>query len=82
MKQVIYGNDGTPGSMQLAEGNVPRPGPGEILIEVHFAGINRPDVLQRSGRRRRALRRSSGWKSPARWRRWARASANGKSVTA
>ena len=50
MKQVIYGNDGTPGSMQLAEGNVPRPGPGEILIEVHFAGINRPDVLQRSGR--------------------------------
>ena len=50
MKQVIYGNDGTPESMQLAEGNVPRPGPGEILIEVAFAGINRPDVLQRSGR--------------------------------
>ena len=40
MKQVIYGNDGTPESMQLAEGNVPRPGPGEILIEVAFAGIN------------------------------------------
>ena len=50
MKQVIYGNDGTPDSMQLTEGNVPRPGPGEILIEVAFAGINRPDVLQRSGR--------------------------------
>ncbi len=50
MKQIIYGADGTPDSMQLAEGAVPQPGPGEILIEVHFAGINRPDVLQRSGR--------------------------------
>lgn len=25
------------------------PGPGEVLIEVHVAGVNRPDVLQRSG---------------------------------
>lgn len=50
MKQIIYGADGTPESMQVGEGAKPRPGPGEILIEVHFAGINRPDVLQRSGR--------------------------------
>ncbi len=28
---------------------VPAPGPGEILIEVKAAGINRPDVLQRQG---------------------------------
>jgi NADPH:quinone reductase len=28
---------------------VPRPGPGELLIEVEAAGINRPDVLQRRG---------------------------------
>ena len=28
---------------------VPRPGPGEVLIEVAAAGVNRPDVLQRSG---------------------------------
>lgn len=28
---------------------VPRPGPGQILINVHAAGINRPDVLQREG---------------------------------
>ena len=50
MKQIIYGADGTPASMQLAEGERPRPGPGEILIEVYCAGVNRPDVLQRSGR--------------------------------
>jgi putative PIG3 family NAD(P)H quinone oxidoreductase len=29
---------------------VPRPGPGRVLIEVAFAGVNRPDVLQRLGR--------------------------------
>jgi NADPH:quinone reductase len=28
---------------------VPRPGPGEILIKVVAAGVNRPDVLQRMG---------------------------------
>ncbi|MCL4681832.1 MAG: NAD(P)H-quinone oxidoreductase [Rhodocyclaceae bacterium] len=50
MKQIIHGADGMPESMQLAEGARPQPGPGEILIEVHCAGVNRPDVLQRSGR--------------------------------
>jgi NADPH2:quinone reductase len=50
VKQVIYAADGTPESMQVGEGAKPQPGPGEILIEVHFAGINRPDVLQRAGR--------------------------------
>src|SRR5260370_28777614 len=28
---------------------VPTPGPGEILIKVAAAGVNRPDVAQRSG---------------------------------
>jgi len=28
---------------------VPAPGPGEVLIEVKAAGVNRPDVLQRQG---------------------------------
>ena len=28
---------------------VPTPGPGEILIKVKAAGVNRPDVAQRSG---------------------------------
>jgi putative PIG3 family NAD(P)H quinone oxidoreductase len=28
---------------------VPQPKPGEILIRVHAAGINRPDILQRQG---------------------------------
>src|SRR5436190_21818968 len=28
---------------------VPTPGPGEILVKVQAAGVNRPDVAQRSG---------------------------------
>ncbi|MDR2241021.1 MAG: NAD(P)H-quinone oxidoreductase [Zoogloeaceae bacterium] len=49
MQQIVYGDDGRPESMRLAGGERPRPGAGEILIEVHCAGVNRPDVLQRSG---------------------------------
>jgi putative PIG3 family NAD(P)H quinone oxidoreductase len=33
----------------VAERPVPPPGRGEVLIEVHAAGVNRPDVLQRKG---------------------------------
>ena len=28
---------------------VPRPGPGQVLVKVAYAGVNRPDVLQRMG---------------------------------
>jgi NADPH2:quinone reductase len=35
--------------LHLAEGPIPLPGPGEVLIRVAYAGVNRPDVLQRSG---------------------------------
>ena len=49
MKYVSYGPEGTPESMRLTEGDTPHPGAGEILIEVHYAGVNRPDVAQRSG---------------------------------
>lgn len=33
----------------LLERPVPRPGPGEVLIKVAAAGVNRPDILQRRG---------------------------------
>lgn len=50
MKFIDHGKGGDATCMQLAEGPVPQPGPGQILIEVVCAGINRPDVLQRSGK--------------------------------
>jgi putative PIG3 family NAD(P)H quinone oxidoreductase len=40
--------DGT-GGLVTVERPVPAPGPGEVLIKVAAAGVNRPDVLQRKG---------------------------------
>ncbi|ETD83603.1 NAD(P)H quinone oxidoreductase [Rhodobacter capsulatus YW1] len=40
---------GGPEVLKLASRAVPVPGPGEILIEIAFAGVNRPDALQRAG---------------------------------
>src|SRR5680860_513250 len=40
---------GGPEVLIPAKRPVPAPGPGEVLIEVAAAGINRPDVFQRQG---------------------------------
>ena len=40
---------GIPDVMRLSERPVPVPGANDILIEVAYAGVNRPDVLQRQG---------------------------------
>jgi len=50
MKYIDHGAGGDADCMTLADGPAPVPGAGEILIEVACAGVNRPDVLQRSGR--------------------------------
>ena len=50
MKYLSHGSDGSCDAMLLAECEAPHPGPGEILIEVHAAGVNRPDVAQRAGK--------------------------------
>ena len=49
MKAVVAPQpDGAEG-LALTELRVPRPGPGEVLVKVAAAGVNRPDVLQRRG---------------------------------
>jgi putative PIG3 family NAD(P)H quinone oxidoreductase len=40
---------GGPEVLELVELPTPRPGPGEVLIEVLAAGLNRADLLQRQG---------------------------------
>ena len=40
---------GGPEVMVLEEGDLPDLGEGDILIKVHAAGVNRPDVMQRQG---------------------------------
>jgi NADPH2:quinone reductase len=46
---VIEGGKGPPEALKLGEVETPRPGPGQILIRVEAAGVNRPDVIQRLG---------------------------------
>lgn len=49
MRYISYGKGGGPEVLHLDEGPVPEIGPSEVLIEVQFAGVNRPDILQRLG---------------------------------
>jgi putative PIG3 family NAD(P)H quinone oxidoreductase len=45
----IEGGKGDADALVLREIARPSPGPGEILVKVRAAGVNRPDVLQRRG---------------------------------
>ena len=49
MRFVDIPAPGGPEALILAEGPAPEPQPGEVLIRVAAAGINRPDVRQRQG---------------------------------
>ena len=49
MRYVDIREPGPPDVLHLVEGPVPQPKPGEVLVEVAYAGVNRPDCLQRAG---------------------------------
>lgn len=49
MKAITIREFGEPEGLELAEVDAPRPGPGEVLLDVVAAGVNRADVLQRQG---------------------------------
>jgi NADPH:quinone reductase len=49
VKAVEISSFGPPGVLRLGERPAPVPGAGELLIRVTAGGINRPDVLQRTG---------------------------------
>jgi len=49
MTAVAISKPGGPEVLVPETRPVPQPGPGEILIKVKAAGVNRPDVAQRSG---------------------------------
>ena len=50
MNFVAHGAGGAPQVMHLSQMPVPKPAATEVLIKVAYAGVNRPDCLQRSGR--------------------------------
>ena len=49
MTGVEISSPGGPEVLVPAMMPVPRPGPGQVLVKVAYAGVNRPDVLQRMG---------------------------------
>jgi putative PIG3 family NAD(P)H quinone oxidoreductase len=49
MRHIDHRPGGGPECLRMAEGPVPEPGPHDVLVRVAYAGINRPDVFQRSG---------------------------------
>lgn len=49
MKAIVAPQPDGAEELALVERPVPRVGPGEVLIEVAAAGVNRPDILQRRG---------------------------------
>ncbi|HET9715584.1 MAG TPA: NAD(P)H-quinone oxidoreductase [Pseudolabrys sp.] len=49
MIAICIASAGGPEMLVAQQRRVPQPGPGEILVKVEAAGVNRPDVMQRMG---------------------------------
>jgi len=49
MRHVAVDAPGPPRVMRVANGPVPKPRADEVLIDVAYAGVNRPDCAQRAG---------------------------------
>jgi putative PIG3 family NAD(P)H quinone oxidoreductase len=50
MNFADHGAGGGPEVIHMKQGAVPSPAAGEVLVKVAYAGVNRPDCIQRSGR--------------------------------
>ncbi len=49
MNAIVYDGHGDSGVVRVVRRAIPQPGVGEVLVRVHAAGVNRPDILQRAG---------------------------------
>jgi NADPH2:quinone reductase len=49
MRAVEITKPGGPDVLQLTERPMPQPGHGQVVLKVAYAGVNRPDALQRAG---------------------------------
>ncbi|MEJ4113052.1 NAD(P)H-quinone oxidoreductase [Corynebacterium kroppenstedtii] len=49
MKAIIQKDTSDPTSLVWADTDDPTPGPGEVLVRIHAAGVNRGDLLQAAG---------------------------------
>src|SRR5271154_5572983 len=46
---IVEGGKGPAEALKAARVPTPKPGPGELLIRIKAAGVNRPDIIQRMG---------------------------------
>ena len=49
MQQINMKEAGAPDVLFIEETKIPQPQAGEILVKVAYAGVNRPDIMQRQG---------------------------------
>ena len=49
MKAIEISQPGGPEVLRISELPMPEPATGQVLVKVHAAGVNRPDILQRLG---------------------------------
>ncbi len=49
MKAVVLEKTGKPSVLKFKEVEEPRPGPGEVLVKLHYVGINYAEILSRKG---------------------------------
>jgi NADPH:quinone reductase len=49
MRAVVFTQTGAPEVIEIRDLPEPRPGPGQVLVRVRGAGLNRADLLQRRG---------------------------------
>jgi len=49
MRAIEISKPGGPEVLQICEVPVPEAGPGQVILKVAYAGVNRPDALQRAG---------------------------------
>lgn len=49
MRYIDHGQGGGAEVLRLTETDRPKPASGEVLVQVAYAGVNRPDVMQRAG---------------------------------
>lgn len=49
MQAIVFDEPGGAETLRMATVAVPQPAAGQVLIEVAFSGVNRPDLLQRQG---------------------------------
>src|SRR5690606_30265442 len=50
VRGVVIARPGGPEVLELREVDDPRPGPGEVVLDVAATAVNRADLLQRQGR--------------------------------